>query len=88
MNPQRQAHLSGGAQNQGQGAKHPHILIHSHSGGHTVHILHHDGRHEKHEHELGDAEGIAQHIHQHIGGGADGEQRPEQSEELSEHAGY
>ena len=48
---------------------HPHIHIHSHSGGHTVHIMHPDGRHEKHEHAHGDAEGMAQHIHTHFGGG-------------------
>jgi len=86
MNRQRGRHMSGesehedgGAQNQGQGAKHPHIAIHSHSQGHTVHITHPDGQHESHDHEAGDAEGIAAHIHQHIG--RDGEQRPGEGEE-------
>lgn len=46
----------------------PQIHIHSHDEGHTVHIMHSNGQHEKHEHEHGDAEGIASHIHQHIGG--------------------
>jgi hypothetical protein len=52
-----------------EGAGHPHIFVHSHSKGHTVHIHHQDGRHEKHEHAKGDAEGIAAHIHEHYGGG-------------------
>lgn len=47
----------------------PHIHIHSHADGHTVHIMHHDGRHEMHEHEHGDADGIAAHIHKHYGSG-------------------
>lgn len=58
----------------------PQIHIHSHTEGHTVHIMHHDGRHEKHEHESGDSEGIAAHIHTHLGspegndhGGSSGE---------------
>lgn len=81
MNKQREQHMEGGAQNQGQGAKHPNIHIHSHAKGHTVHIMHHDGAHEKHEHEHGDAEGIASHIHQHIGGGLGGDdQHPEEQE--------
>ena len=48
---------------------HPHIFIHSHSKGHTVHVHHHDGTHEKHEHSHGDADGIAAHIHEHLGEG-------------------
>ena len=54
----------------------PHIHIHSHSGGHTVHIMHHDGTHEKHEHPHGDHEGIAQHIHTHLGPGSAPESTP------------
>lgn len=50
-------------------AKHPHVAIHSHAGGHHVHITHPDGTTEHHHHELGDADGIAQHIHTHFGGG-------------------
>lgn len=82
MNRQRGRHMSGG-QEQGGGnqAKKPQITIHSHSAGHTVHIMHPDGQHEQHEHEDGDSHGIAEHIHEHLGnGGADGhgEQRPEE----------
>jgi hypothetical protein len=51
-----------------EGSEHkPSIHIHSHSKGHTVHIMHKDGTHEKHEHGPGDAEGIAQHIHEQLG---------------------
>jgi len=50
------------------GGHHPHIHIHSHSGGHTVHVMHPDGRHEAHEHAKGDADGIAQHVHDNLGG--------------------
>lgn len=53
----------------GKGGKHhPSIHIHSHSGGHTVHVMHGDGRHEMHEHQSGDAEGVAQHVHDNLGG--------------------
>ena len=47
----------------------PHIVIHSHAGGHTVHILHHSGQHEMHEHPRGDVEGLASHVHDHLGTG-------------------
>lgn len=50
--------------------KPPHIFIHSHDAGHTVHIHHGDGRHEQHEHEHGDVEGMAQHIHTYLGAGS------------------
>lgn len=50
------------------GAEHkPSIHIHSHAKGHTVHIMHKDGAHEKHEHEHGDTEGIKAHIDEHLG---------------------
>ena len=80
MNPQYGKHMadgglddaaegeSSGDHQTGQGDR-PNIHIHSHSKGHTVHILHQDGRHEKHEHGHGDAEGIAGHIHAQLGGG-------------------
>lgn len=82
MNKQRGRHMGGGEeehqggedQHQGGGAKHPHFAIHSHAGGHEVHITHPSGEVEHHHHELGDDEGIAGHIHAHIG---NGEQRPE-----------
>jgi hypothetical protein len=78
MNPARGKHMSLGHEgNSAHGAgdvedksgqhKPPHIFIHSHSKGHTVHIHHADGGHEKHEHSHGDADGIAEHIHQHLG---------------------
>lgn len=73
MNPQHGAHMRGEAPSgdveEKSGQHHPpHISIHSHAKGHTVHIMHHDGRHEKHEHARGDVEGIAAHIHKHLGG--------------------
>ena len=67
----------------------PNIHIHSHSKGHTVHIMHHDGQHEQHEHAHGDADGIAEHIHQHLGaaGGqpiaSEGGPAPMEEEEFS-----
>lgn len=51
-----------------EGGNHPQIHIHSHAKGHTVHVMHSDGRHEKHDHESGDAEGLKSHIDEHIGG--------------------
>lgn len=76
MNPQMSKHMGGepageeaGDVQQESGQHHPpQIHMHSHDKGVTVHIMHHDGRHEKHEHEHGDAEGIAAHVHQHHGG--------------------
>lgn len=54
---------------QSEGGSHiHHFAIHSHDGGHEVHITHPDGQHEHHHHEAGDSEGIAAHIHQHLGG--------------------
>lgn len=68
MNPARGRHMSGeDGKDKGGKGKHPHIHIHSHPKGHTVHIMHPDGRHEMHEHAKGDAEGISEHIHQHLG---------------------
>lgn len=76
MNPQRSRHMGGEEHGEhgggGQGAK-PSIFIHSHSGGHTVHVFHHDGSHEAHEHSSGDTESMAEHVHNYLGG----EQRPE-----------
>lgn len=78
MNPQHGKHMGeeedGRSEDKGSekekdgGARHPSIHVHSHSKGHTVHIMHPDGGHEKHEHSHGDAEGIAAHVHKHIGG--------------------
>lgn len=83
MNPQRAKHMSGedGKEKKG-GKKHPSIHIHSHAKGHTVHIMHPDGRHEMHEHGHGDTEGMKQHLDTHLraagqdhgeGGGEGGE---------------
>jgi hypothetical protein len=47
----------------------PHIIVHSHAKGHTVHVMHSDGTHEKHEHESGDTEGIKAHVDTALGGG-------------------
>ena len=44
----------------------PSIHIHSHAQGHTVHIMHPDGKHEKFEHEAGDSDGMAEHLHNHL----------------------
>ncbi len=77
MNPQIGRHMGDMAEGEGEEDKEtsrssppPHIHVHSHKRGVTVHVMHHDGRHEKHEHEHGDAEGIAEHIHRHHGGTA------------------
>lgn len=75
MNPAHGRHMSGqpakaaGDVEESSGQHHPpHIHIHSHAKGHTVHVMHHDGTHTKHEHAHGDTDGIAQHIHDHLGG--------------------
>lgn len=79
MNPQYGKHLSEGEhgdhkpagdveQESGQHKK-PHISIHSHAKGHTVHVMHHDGSHTKHEHAHGDVEGMKAHIDKHLSGG-------------------
>lgn len=57
------------AEHEHGGGNHPQIHIHSHAKGHTVHVMHSDGRHEKHEHESGDTEGIKSHIDTQLGGG-------------------
>jgi hypothetical protein len=57
----------------------PHIFHHSHSGGVTTHIFHHDGRHEMHEHSHGDADGMAAHVHEHHGGGMEDHEQDENS---------
>lgn len=84
MNKQREEHM-----NEGEGhhddrhSEHmPSIHIHSHAKGHTVHIMHPSGEHEKHEHEHGDVEGIMGHIHEHLGTGA--EMSPESGEATHE----
>ena len=84
MNRQRGRHMSGGEEHHGgEHQAKPDIHIKSHSGGHTVHVMHQDGRHEKHEHEDGDTQGIAEHVHELLGNGdqgtgeSGGEPRPE-----------
>lgn len=80
MNPQRGKHMgnhepafeskSNEEENDGGGEssdEKPQIHIHSHEKGHTVHVMHKDGRHEKHEHGHGDTEGVKQHIDKHLG---------------------
>lgn len=86
MNPTFGKHMSGGKSGPPEHGDHnqpdkgtepsgahgmPSIHIHTHAKGHTVHIMHHNGQHTKHEHAHGDAEGIAAHIHQHLGGGGE-----------------
>lgn len=82
MNPQRGRHM--GAKDESQSGDHqgkPDIHIKSHEQGHTLHVMHQDGRHEKFEHEDGDTHGMAEHLHEQLGNdGSDreqGEQRPE-----------
>lgn len=83
MNPAHGAHMMagrkamsetdsahGGTEKGGKkGSKMPQMHIHTHAKGHTVHIMHPDGKHEKHEHAHGDAEGMAAHLHEHFGSG-------------------
>lgn len=102
MNPQHGAHFGAGSighegrdkqsagdvKDESGQHKAPSIHIHSHSKGHTVHIMHHNGQHEQHEHSHGDAEGIAGHIHQHLGGqpanvASEGAAPPMEEEEFS-----
>lgn len=94
MNKQREAHMSGkapgghadeaegGHEGHASAAHLPSIHIHSHAKGHTVHILHKDGRHEKHEHEAGDASGMAEHLQNHLAaGGGEGQDHGFSSDE-------
>jgi hypothetical protein len=74
MNPAHGRHITG-SNEEGEGKRgkkkpgeHPSIHIHSHSKGHTVHILHPSGAHEEHEFSRGDSEGISNLIHHHLGG--------------------
>jgi hypothetical protein len=66
MNPQRGRHISGEHEEHGEqrpedhnGGDKPSIFIHSHSGGHTVHLFHSDGTHEI---------GNDDHVHEALGG--------------------
>lgn len=63
------------------GGSMPQMMIHSHEGGNTVHIHHADGKHEKHKHSHGDAEGMAAHVLKHFGGTSSAPE-PEQKEQL------
>ena len=79
MNPQRGRHMThdmeGGAQNQGQGPKHPHSIHIHHAGDgephhgnpHHVHVHHADGSHEHSEH--GNFKEAMDHAHSMSGGG-------------------
>lgn len=76
MNPQRGRHMGGEQEGHGGGenqhGEKPHVFVHSHKNGHTTHVFHSDGQHEKHEHGH-DAESVADKVHEALGG----EQRPE-----------
>lgn len=50
------------------GSKKPQIHVHSHERGHTVHVMHPDGRHEMHEHEPGDSDGVAERVRDAMSG--------------------
>lgn len=77
MNKARGRHMSGEAmggeqrpENEHHAGALPDIHIKSHANGHTVHIMHQDGRHEPFEHEHGDTDGIKAHIDEHLGHGS------------------
>jgi len=59
----------------------PTLVMHSHDKGVTVHVHHKNGKHEKHEHSHGDAEGMAAHVHEHFGGTSSAPE-PAQEEKL------
>ena len=93
MNPSHGAHMTGkqeaGDVEESTGQHHaPHISIHSHDKGHTVHVMHHDGTHTKHEHAHGDAEGIAAHIHKHLGGAEGQDHGYSSGEGMEDETGY
>jgi hypothetical protein len=45
----------------------PDIHIKSHEKGHTVHVMHQDGRHDMTEHAKGDGKGISKIVAKHLG---------------------
>lgn len=62
------------------GGKHPHVHIHSHEAGHTMHVMHEDGSHEMHHFGPGDTAGMQGVMSEHMqpggaeaGGGGDGQ---------------
>ena len=60
------------------GGKHPHMHIHSHEAGHTMHVMHVDGTHEMNHFAAGDTAGMKGVMDEHMqpqGGGmmAEGE---------------
>jgi hypothetical protein len=97
MNKAHGAHMTGKPQSaepsgdvhQESGEHHaPSIHIHSHSAGHTVHIMHKDGRHTKTEHQSGDTEGIKAHIEQHLGSPEGNDHGGSSEEEMENEHGY
>jgi hypothetical protein len=68
MNPQRGRHLQGEEQRPEESGNKPSIFIHSHSGGHTMHVFHSDGGHEMHEHGH-EAQSVGEHVKEALGGG-------------------
>jgi hypothetical protein len=99
MNPQRGAHMQAGQESgdveQESGQHHaPHIHFHPHhdeQGNHThttVHVMHHDGTHTKHDHAAGDTEGMAAHIHKHMGGAEGQDHGYSSGEEMENETGY
>lgn len=74
MNPQRARHM-GIAESHENGGKNdkPDVFIHSHANGHTVHVFHKDGAHEKHEFGHGDARSVADKVHESLGGNNEAE---------------
>jgi len=56
----------------GGGGKHPHMHIHSHEAGHTMHVMHDDGSHEMHHFAQGDTAGMKSVMDEHMGGAGGG----------------
>lgn len=97
MNRQRARHMGAEPQADGHGeheaGNHPTSAPHVHfhpehdaEGNHVkthVHVLHHDGQHEHHEHDASDVEGLKSHLDNHLAPA--GEQRPEEMSLGEEH---
>jgi hypothetical protein len=56
---------------------HPHVHIHTHESGHTMHVMHPDGTHEMHHMEHGDTAAMKQVLDEHLAGAGGAEQEPE-----------
>jgi hypothetical protein len=50
------------------------MVVHSHDNGHTVHVMHEDGTHEKEDYAKGDEDQVADSVRSHLGGGDTGDE--------------